>query len=87
MVNVFFFVPYVLGPYATVLQAHHLVDVAPVRRPGTMIKILKSYFADLAKTTCASRDSPERCSISSYRCRRHVSSKSHKGVRGRGRTY
>ena len=58
MVNVFFFVPYVLGPYATVLQTHHLVDVAPVRRPGTMIKILKSYFADLAKTTCASRDRP-----------------------------
>ena len=45
----FFFVLYVLGPYATLLQAHHLVDVAPVRRPGTMIKILKSYFADLAK--------------------------------------
>ena len=86
MVNVFF-VPYVLGPYATVLQAHHLVDVAPVRRPGTMIKILNLTSPTLQKLRVHRGIDPERCSISSHRCRRHVSRKSHKGVRGRGRTY
>jgi hypothetical protein len=39
-------VPHVLGPCATALQARQtLVDVAPVRRLGTMI--LKSYLKEL----------------------------------------